>query len=165
VVYLALVRIAVGLTFLSHLVGQLLGLGGQPSWVFQSPLGSMVQQAMASPAMLAFYANFLRRVVEPNLAVFNYLVLLGELGIGIALTFGVFTRLGAVAALLFTAGVILLKTLPSSGADIDHVFFVCELAILLGGAGRALGVDGLLFAPRMPEDAPAPAANRTARAS
>ncbi|MHB8618189.1 MAG: DoxX family protein [Chloroflexota bacterium] len=146
--YLALVRIALGVTFLSHAAGQMLGLAGGKSWlVSSSPLAELIQRSLADPAVLSPYHNFEQSIIQPNMAVFNYLVILAEVAVGISLTLGLFTRLGAVVALWLSANYTLMKGLPSATGDIDHVFLVCELVVLLANAGLVWGVDGLLFAP------------------
>ncbi len=166
--YVALVRIALGLTFLSHFAGQMLGLNGEKSWLFGDSFRAIVDNAVANSKLLPFYANFLTKVVQPNESVFSYLILLGELAVGISLTLGVFTRLGAIGGILLTANIILLKGLPSPDADIDHVFLICELAVLFANAGRVWGIDGLLFAPAPPSPpsrAITPSRSNAARAS
>jgi len=48
------------------------------------------------------YANFVANIVLPNFLLFAWLTFLLELAIGFSLTFGVFTRLGALLGLLWS---------------------------------------------------------------
>lgn len=60
-----------------------------------------LQLEIAHPT-ISFYANFVANVVVPNFLLFAWLTFLVELVIGLSLTFGVFTRLGAGIGLLWS---------------------------------------------------------------
>ena len=51
---------------------------------------------------LGLYADFVANIVLPNFLFFAWLTFLVELGIGLSLTFGLFTRLGALVGLLWS---------------------------------------------------------------
>lgn len=68
-----------------------------------------------------FYRNFLESVVLPNLGLFTPLVVFGELLVALLLLTGTVTRLAAALAMFFIA-----------------------LVVLLGAAGRSLGIDRFL---------------------
>jgi thiosulfate dehydrogenase [quinone] large subunit len=51
---------------------------------------------------LGLYADFVANIVLPNFLLFAWLTFLIELAIGLSLTFGLFTRLGALLGLLWS---------------------------------------------------------------
>jgi uncharacterized membrane protein YphA (DoxX/SURF4 family) len=51
---------------------------------------------------LGLYADFVANVVLPNFLFFAWLTFLVELSVGVSLTFGLFTRLGALVGLLWS---------------------------------------------------------------
>jgi thiosulfate dehydrogenase [quinone] large subunit len=100
-----------------------------------------------------FYQEFVRQVLIPHASVFAALVTWGELLIGISLMLGLLTRLSAVAALLLAVNYMFAKGdwfwTPSSN---DAAFVAISLGLVLGAAGRTLGLDALLARrwPRSP---------------
>ena len=101
----------------------------------------------------AFYRPFLEEVVLPNASLFASLVSWGELLVGVSLVLGLMTRLSAAAAILLTLNYMFAKGswfwTPSSN---DAAFVAISLALLIGAAGRTLGLDALLARrwPRSP---------------
>ncbi|MFL5401625.1 MAG: DoxX family protein [Gemmatimonadales bacterium] len=100
-----------------------------------------------------FYLRFLEPVVLPNTHLFALLVTWGELLVGICLVLGLLTRLAAAGAFLLAVNYMFAKGAwfwnPSSN---DAAFGVIALALLIGAAGRTLGLDRLLARrwPRSP---------------
>jgi thiosulfate dehydrogenase [quinone] large subunit len=100
-----------------------------------------------------FYQQFIRDVVVPNATLFAPLIVWGELLVGIGLVLGLATRLSATVALLLTANYMLAKGAwfwtPSSN---DAAFAAIAVALIIGAAGRTLGLDALLAKrwPRSP---------------
>lgn len=100
-----------------------------------------------------FYQPFLQRVVLPNASVFAALVGWAELLVGVTLVLGLMTRLSAAVALVLTLNYMLAKGAwiwtPSSN---DAAFVAIALALLIGAAGRTLGLDAFLARrwPRSP---------------
>ena len=100
-----------------------------------------------------FYLPFLEQVVLPNAAAFAALVTWAELLVGVMLMLGLLTRLSAAVALLLTVNYMFAKGAwfwtPSSH---DAAFVAISLALLIGAAGRTLGLDALLARrrPRSP---------------
>jgi uncharacterized membrane protein YphA (DoxX/SURF4 family) len=100
-----------------------------------------------------FYQQFLQAVVLPNVEVFARLIAWGEPVIGVLLLLGLLTRLSAAAALLLSLNYMFAKGdwlwTPSSN---DAAFGMISLALLIGAAGRTLGLDALLARrwPRSP---------------
>jgi uncharacterized membrane protein YphA (DoxX/SURF4 family) len=98
-----------------------------------------------------FYQEFVQRVVLPNASLFATLVTWGELLVGLTLVLGLLTRLSAAVALLLLVNYMFAKGAwfwePSSN---DAALAAISLALLIGAAGRTLGLDALL-AKRWPQ--------------
>jgi thiosulfate dehydrogenase (quinone) large subunit len=98
----------------------------------------------------AFYQEFVRDVVLPHAQIFAGLVSWGEVLVGMALVLGLCTRFAAAAALLLMVNYMFAKGnwfwYPSSN---DAAFSAISIALLIGAAGRTLGLD-LLLAERWP---------------
>ena len=100
-----------------------------------------------------FYQEFLRSVVLPNAELFARLVSWGELVVGALLVLGLLTRLAAAGAMLLAVSSMFAHGAwfwtPSSN---DAGFSLIALALLVGAAGRTLGLDRFL-ARRRPRSA------------
>jgi thiosulfate dehydrogenase (quinone) large subunit len=99
------------------------------------------------------YQEFVRHLVLPHASLVASLVTWGELLVGVALIFGLLTRLSATVALLLVVNYMLAKGAwfgqPSSN---DSAFAAIAVALLIGAAGRTFGLDALLARrwPRSP---------------
>ena len=144
---LALLRVYLGVVFLVAVVPKL--TSGVP---FAPRMTGFLENVALTDAH-GFYRAFLESVVLPNPDLFGGLVVAGEVVAGIGLVTGTATRLaGSVAALLalnylFAKGAWFWT--PSSN---DAAFLVIALVVVLGAAGRTLGVDRLMASryPRWP---------------
>jgi thiosulfate dehydrogenase [quinone] large subunit len=91
-----------------------------------------------------FYQEFVRNVVIPNAGVFAALVGWGEVLAGAALVLGVATRFAAAAVFLLMVNYLFAKGawfwMPSN----DAAYAAISLALMIGAAGRTLGVDEFL---------------------
>ena len=100
-----------------------------------------------------FYQEFIQSVVLPNSWSFAVLVSWGELLAGATLILGLLTRFSAAVALVLSVNYMFAKGawfwMPSSN---DAAFAAISLAVLIGAAGRTLGLDALLARrwPRSP---------------
>jgi thiosulfate dehydrogenase [quinone] large subunit len=100
-----------------------------------------------------FYQEFIRNVVIPHAGVFAALVAWGEVLAGVALVIGLTTRLAAAAVLVLMVNYLFAKGAwfwtPSSN---DAAYAAISLALMIGAAGRTLGVDEFLAKrwPRSP---------------
>ena len=90
-----------------------------------------------TPSWYAWIAN---NIVIPNALVFQILIVLAEIGIGLALISGTFTFVAAIAALGLNLNFIL-----STGLYEHNWWYIPAALCLLGGAGRAFGVDYYLI--------------------
>ena len=142
---LVLLRVYLGVVFLVSAVPKL-------QQDFTPGLTGLVQQVALQKAH-QFYRPFLEQVVLPNAPVFAALVTWAELFVGVTLILGLLTRLSAAVALVLALNYLFAKGAwfwtPSSN---DAAFVAIALALLIGAAGRTLGVDALLARrwPRSP---------------
>jgi len=95
--------------------------------------------------VFAPYTAVVEAVVLPNFAFFGWLVFLGEAALGAFLIVGLLTRLwgaiGLAQALAITFSVI---SVPGEWSYAYYLLVAAHLAVLAGGAGRELGLDGVL---------------------
>ena len=135
---LAVIRIAVGLYFLSFASQKLLGnyLGGGAG------LGRQLQQGLANSQN--FYQQFLSGVVIPNIDLFARLVALGESFVAVTLVLGILTRGGGMVGIVLNVNYMLMKGLANSAGSVDRLFVVTELVMIVGAAGLVWGLDGAL---------------------
>ena len=100
-----------------------------------------------------FYQGFLEEVVLPNTQLFAALVTGGEFLVGVFLILGLLTRLSATVALLLTLNYMFAKgAWPWTSSSNDAAFAAVSLALVIGAAGRTLGLDSMLAKrwPRSP---------------
>lgn len=94
-------------------------------------------------ATVHFYSENILARLSPQLALVATLVTVGEVAAGAALVLGLGTRLAALAGL-----VLAVNYLAASGESVNWLLAATHVA-LLGGAGRAFGLDGAIRA-RLP---------------
>ena len=131
---LVLLRIYLGTIFLVAVLPKL-----QQDSLPSSPATSSGRLERAHPSI----SQFLEQVVLPNAAIFATLVTGAELFVGITLVLGLLTRFSAavaVSALNYMLAKGAWFWTPSSN---DAAFVAIGLALLIGAAGRTLGVDAL----------------------
>jgi uncharacterized membrane protein YphA (DoxX/SURF4 family) len=148
--WLAVLRVIVGLWFLKAILTKLtIGL----AWgVVPLPMASDRWIAVM-PKILARYAaenpfpayrSFLLDTVIPN-AAFAHLTALGEVAVGLSLTLGLLTVLGASAGVMQVIFYGLAVQHMSDGQRGFHVLLLAlMLAFLFARAGRRWGLDGWL---------------------
>ena len=133
---LSALRVYLGVVFLVAAWSKLTAVGG-----FSPRLRGFVEQA-ALPNAHGFYRPFLATLVIPNATAFAVLVTLGELLVGLSLFTGTATRVGGFGAAFLTLNYLFAKGnwfwAPSSN---DAAMFMIALAVAIGAAGRAFGVD------------------------
>jgi uncharacterized membrane protein YphA (DoxX/SURF4 family) len=142
---LALLRVYLGVIFLIAALPKL-------QHDFTPHLTGFVQQVGLTRGH-HFYQQFLDQVVLPNAAFFAAMVAGSELFVGVTLILGLMTRFSASVALILALNYMFAKGAwfwtPSSN---DAAFAAIALALLIGAAGRTLGLDSFLARrwPRSP---------------
>ena len=103
-----------------------------------------------TPAAFSTYISFLTRFIVPHARVYTYLVVLGEVLVGGLMVLGITTRLVVVPALFMSINFLLATwNLGFEWQGINEAFIAMELVVMLGGAGRFLGIDAA-FARKKP---------------
>jgi len=134
---LALLRVYLGVVLLKASWGKITG-------DFTPRLEGFVGRNVENAAAHGFYVGFLDSVVLPSAALFAFLVMWGEFLAGMALITGTATRLAAGVAMFLMLNFAFLKGAWFWSSSNDWAFFFIGLAVLLGAAGRAFGVDYFL---------------------
>src|SRR5919109_1408636 len=116
------------------------------------PHGDWIGRRIGDIPMLdlyAWYKRFLQDYVVPHSELFGYLVMLGEILVGLCLLIGFLTRFSASIGLFMLVNYFLGPGMARGGASLaqQQTFIVALLIILLSNPGRTLGLDGLLFGP------------------
>ena len=142
---LVLLRVYLGVVFLIAAVPKVLG-------DFTPGLTAFLEQR-AMEQSHPFYRGFLQEVVLPNTHLIAALVTWGESLVGVLLILGLMTRLSATVALLLTLNYMFAKgAWPWTPSSNDAAFAAISLALVIGAAGRTLGLDSILARrwPRSP---------------
>ncbi len=139
--YIALLRVWIGYYFLQQGIGKYQGGFPGSDWI-RRQIGDI-----ATLEIYPWYKTLLQNYVAPYGELFGYLVTMGEIGVGISLLLGFFTRFGALIGLFMLSNYYLAIGILKEGAILaqQRTFIVCLLVFLLANPGRALGLDGLLF--------------------
>lgn len=135
-----LVRVYLGYLWLTAGWGKLF----EPGWIGSEAgvavkgfaQGALQQTVGEHPQVTGWYAGFLENLVIPNAAVFSYLVVFGEIAVGLGLILGLFTGIAA-----FFGGFMNASYIFAGVAGANPLMFI--LAILLIMAWRVAGYWGL----------------------
>jgi len=137
--YIALLRLYVGYYLLYQ---------GIRKYQRHFPQSDWVERQIGDPNtvdLYPWYRIFLVEYVAPHAEAFGYLVMAGEILVGICLLLGLFTRFGAIVGLFMLVNYYLGPGMARGGAPLaqQQTFIVCLVVIFLSNAGRALGLDGI----------------------
>ena len=121
---------------------------GQQTWkpppTFGCPSGGFcfwLDQEIQHP-LIPLFANFLRAVIRPNAVAFGWFTLVVEVAIGLALIFGVFTRLGALVATLWSVNLLIgLAAVPGETPWYYLAIVAVNLLFVVIGASGQISVD------------------------
>lgn len=146
--WLAVLRLTVGLWFLKSLftkltIGFVVGFIPVPMasdrWIATMPT-LIARYAAENP--IPAYRSFLLETVVPNHA-FAHVTAIGEVAVGLSLTLGLLTEVGAVCGALQVIMYGLAVQHMSSGQQGFHVMLLAMmLAFVFAHAGRTWGLDG-----------------------
>ena len=115
--------------------------------------GWSMMGTVGSAESFGWYRPFIEQVAVPNAELFSFLVTWGELGVGLSLILGLAARGGAALAVFLPLNYALLQGRnPLVFSGWDSVYMWLGLILLVGQAGRCLGVDHYLAKrwPRVP---------------
>jgi thiosulfate dehydrogenase [quinone] large subunit len=138
--YLALIRIMLGLAFLSNGLQKVLtGYLGSGA-----ALTTYVEGQLRGPFTDPLYRSFLQGVLLPNADAFAPLLVVAELLVGLGLVLGLGTRLAAVGAVFLSLNYWLAAGPLSTPAQLRS-FLIIGIVVLLAVPGVAWGLDGRLL--------------------
>ena len=97
--------------------------------------------------LFSWYKDFLTNVVSSNQELFGYLVMYGEILVGICLIIGLLTRFSAGLGIFMLANYMLGPGWARGASTYaqTQTFFIAMVVLFLTNPGRTLGVDGFLF--------------------
>lgn len=139
--YVVLLRLWIGYYFLQQ---------GIRKYQRDFPKGDWIGRQIGDIATLdlyPWYKIFLQDYVVPHRELFGYLVMGGEILVGLCLVLGLLTRFSAVVGLFMLINYYLGIGMVRGGALLaqQQTFIVSLVIFLLSNPGRTLGLDGLLF--------------------
>ncbi len=137
--YFALIRLALGLCFLTNAIDHL-----RTGYLTGEGLARYVEGALHSPFPDPLYRGFLQGVVAPNAPLFGNLLVWGEWMVALLLIVGLGTRLAAAGA-VFLGLNYWLSSGPLAAPALHRSFLVVDLAVLLAVPGVAWGLDRWLI--------------------
>lgn len=134
---LGLVRIFIGVWFLWS------GIPKLKSAYFNEQMGMMLGY-FAEQGSVGFYRGFLEWAAG-HAKVFAYLTAFGEVAIGVSLILGIFTSIALCAAVFLCLNYFFAtKNLGPAPVGINFLCITIGIALLIGRAGRFIGLDGKL---------------------
>jgi len=138
--YIALLRLYFGYYLLYQGVRKYQRNLPQGDWI-----GRQIGDLSAAD-LYPWYKHFLAEYVVPYAPSFGYVVITGEILVGLSLLLGLFTRFSAIVGLFMLINYYLGPGTARGGAMLaqQQTFIVCLVVIFLANAGRTLGLDGFL---------------------
>jgi thiosulfate dehydrogenase [quinone] large subunit len=110
--------------------------------------------ALADSHPVPAYGRLIRGLIAPNARWFPYLIVLGELGVGLGLTFGFLTPLSAAVGIFMNLNYVSLAGArprdPSlnPGYEVEQgqnfMMLAIEIVVFFMAAGCTWGVDGVI---------------------
>src|SRR3954471_20615234 len=129
-------RVGMGLFFLNEAFTQL-----RKGWLGGDGLQNFLQARIDNGSVPGFYEPFLTNVVIANDQLFTVLVLLGELGMGVALVLGLLTRVTALNGVFMNANFLVMNDKNLGAAGVDALFVVGQIVLFVFAARQALSAD------------------------
>ncbi len=138
--------VGAGIVILRIFLGVKLFMAGLQKWdwIGTPQLKTTIQHWTSAMAEGSYY-NFLTHSVLPHYTLFTYLVVFGELGVGLMLIMGLLTRVSALLAIVMNLNYLLAGWLDGPTTQgLNECFLAIEFALLIAGAGRVFGLDAIL---------------------
>jgi thiosulfate dehydrogenase [quinone] large subunit len=138
--YMAILRIAVGYHFITAAWPKVTG----PFVTGRILADELVKTVVKDP--LAFHRAFILGFVVPHAHFFGHLIAFGEMAIGISLVTGCLVRISSLFGAFHNLNICLAIAVANGGPQlgINRIFIILQLIFALSGAGRSLGIDGIL---------------------
>ncbi|HZJ83814.1 MAG TPA: FAD-dependent oxidoreductase [Clostridia bacterium] len=100
---------------------------------------------LIGPNTFGWYASIAKNIIMPNALLFQKIIVITEIGLGLAFIFGVFTFIAAIASIGMHINFALGAGLPQTGTGLPDLWWVAASFAMFAGAGRAFGVDYYLM--------------------
>ncbi len=143
---LALLRIGFGGYFLTEGIDKLnkgwLTGGHELLARLTGPQGSLTRGTVEP-----IYRPFLEQVVVPHASLFSWLIVFGEMTVGLLLVLGLLTRAAAIGGAWLNLNYMLMKGLANTTGNSDRLFLLAEVVFFVMAAGLVWGLDGWLSRP------------------
>lgn len=130
----AVIRIYLGYSWLTGGLGKLTGGGFDASGFLQ---GAVAQAGGDHPAVQGWWAVFLEQVALPNAGLFSFLVMWGEILVGIALILGVFTNFAALMGITMNFAFLFSGTVSTNAQMVLLTVFI----LVAGANAGRYGLD------------------------
>lgn len=133
-------RVGMGLFFLNEAFTQL-----RKGWLGGDGLERFLRARIDKGSVPGFYEPFLENVVIANDQLFTVIVLLGEVGMGVALLLGVLTRVTSLNGIFMNVNFLVMNDKNLGAAGVDALFVVGQIVLFIFAAHQALSVDEKLI--------------------
>ncbi|MGI6189105.1 MAG: FAD-dependent oxidoreductase [Clostridiales bacterium] len=120
-------------------------------WKMFGPGGAVDATSSASLISLVgentpkWYAWIVENIIYPNSLLFQKLITITEIGLGLAFIFGIFTFIAALVSIGMNINFMLSTGLPATNTGLPDLWYIAASIAMLAGAGRTLGVDYYLI--------------------
>jgi uncharacterized membrane protein YphA (DoxX/SURF4 family) len=133
-------RVGMGLFFLNEAFTQL-----RKGWLGGEGLQDFLQARIDNGSVPGFYEPFLTNVVIANDQLFTVIVLLGEMGMGVALVLGLLSRVTALNGVFMNANFLVMNDKNFGAAGVDALFVMGQVVLFIFAARQALSTDEKLM--------------------
>ena len=142
--YLAVLRVYIGYYLLTQGIRKYQRDFPKSDWIGRQ-IGDL-----ANLELYAWYRRFMTDYVVPHNELFGYLVMIGEIGVGVCLLVGFFTRAAAAVGLFMVINYYLGPGMARGGAMVaqQQTFMIVLAIFILANPGRTAGLDGWLSRSR-----------------
>ncbi len=142
--YVVLLRLWIGYYFLQQGIRKFLGDFPHGNWTTRQ-IGELDKINI-----YPWYKAFLANAVFPFHELFGYLVMSGEILVGLCLLLGLLTRFSSLVGLFLVLNYYLAIGMARGGATLaqQQTFSVCLIVLFLSNSGKTLGLDAWLLRKR-----------------
>jgi len=121
------------------------------AWPMLGPGGAADATSSASVMSLisdhtpGWYAYIVENFIYPNALFFQKLIVITEIGLGLAFIFGFFTFIAAIVSIGMHINFALSTGLPSTNTGLPDLWWIAASIAMMAGAGRSFGIDYYLM--------------------
>jgi NADH dehydrogenase len=124
--------------------------GWLTAWEMIGPGGADATSSASVMSLISdhtpdWYAWIVETFIYPNALFFQKVIVITEIGLGLAFIFGLFTFIAAIVSIGMNINFMLSTGLPVLESDLKDYWFITASIAMLAGAGRVLGVDYYLM--------------------